>query len=153
MRNGSEGPSRRAKEKRPRPPYPDAPEVVTCGCSAPAEGRTYSTLTGHATDCPEHRRIVEGYDPGPAPMEDRGTSYWVWVHGATARFEPFAEAAMVVEVSVPIGWELRPDVGCGVALVNVYGERRTASEAWGLAAAGAGGFKVRATVQLTGSTS
>jgi hypothetical protein len=124
-----------------------------CDCGRGAAAGARSSITGHAEGCPTHESILSAYDRAPAAgraAEDRGTAHWVWVAGATTRFEPFAGAALVVELSVPIGWRLAPDVGSGVALVSTLGDRLTAGQAWGLAAAGGQGFRVRSTAGTAG---
>jgi hypothetical protein len=128
---------------------------IGCECagkhSALREAGQYSHTSGHLVACPVHRRIMADYGYGPPPPpEDRGTPHWVWVLGGTARFERFDGAVLLVELSVPIGWRLSPDVGSGVALAGVFGDRLTAAQAWGMAAAGAGGFRVRSTARLAG---
>jgi hypothetical protein len=122
-----------------------------CDCPGRCDEPGYSAITGHRTGCPAHREILSHYDPdaaaGSGLPEDRGTPAWVWVHDATARWEPFPAAELVVEVSVPIGWRLAPDPACGAALVHTCGARLTSGQAWGLAAAGRQGFRVRATAR------
>lgn len=55
------------------------------------------------------------------PSEDRGTPFWIWRDGRWASFWKMPGAIEKCEVSVPIGWHLKPDPDLGVVLVNVYG--------------------------------
>lgn len=140
------------------PPAADPPEadpVVVCNCYGmnphAAPGRRYSAQTGHADDCPVHAAIVADYAPAPdrpretatGPEEDRGTPVWIWSSASYVMFQPFDDATRRVEVSVPIGWDLRPDRDRGVVLRNVFGNVFPATKALEMAVIGADGFRVR----------
>jgi hypothetical protein len=132
------------------------PDPVVCNCASRADGDPADpanwgkpasrpvTLTGHYDDCPAHRVIMGSVTPpAPEPTEDRGTPHWIW-HGPTgASFSPFAAADCRTEVSVPIGWSLRPDPREGVILVSTFGAKVDPLAALGLASFGQNGFRIR----------
>jgi hypothetical protein len=90
------------------------------------------------------RGMVPEDCPVPAPdvVEDRGTPVWVWrdEHGWLS-FWRMPGAVERYEISIPIGWRLRPDPDLGVVLADVRGNRLTAGAVFGRAEGREGGFR------------
>jgi hypothetical protein len=84
-----------------------------------------------------------GFGPPLPVMEDRGTAHYIWADTKHASFIPFKFALERYEISVPIGWTLKPNPIEGVILQSIFLRQMSAPETLGHAIADSEGFRVR----------
>lgn len=118
--------------------------TLGCGCDTiPRSAPEIHPVTGHTYGCPNTLAIMGYQEDGPRlVVEDRGIRHRIWVGPDSVSFDRIPTWSETFDVSVPIGWSLRPDLRRGVVLSNLFGQVESAATLLALARQGRFGFRL-----------